>query len=170
MMNNQLFTVYLGLGSNLEDRRQHLDMAIDFLKERIKIEQLSPIYDTAPVNLPGQPRFLNMVIRVSTRLSPSNLLFMAKGIEAKLGRVPLDTPRPIDIDILFYGDQIIDTPPSLVVPHPRLAERAFVLAPLADIAPDLVHPANKKTVKQMLESVQGKEDVKLWEDPNKPKK
>ncbi len=169
MMNNQLFTVYLGLGSNLEDRRHHLDMAIDFLKERIKIEQLSPIYDTAPVNLPGQPRFLNMVIRVSTRLSASNLLFMVKGIEAKLGRVPLDTPRPIDIDILFYGDQIIETPPSLVVPHPRLVERAFVLFPLADIAPDLVHPGNKKTVKQMLESVQGKEDVKLWEDPNKPK-
>jgi 2-amino-4-hydroxy-6-hydroxymethyldihydropteridine diphosphokinase len=170
MMNSQLVTVYLGLGSNLEDRRQHLDKAIDFLKERIKIEQLSPIYDTAPVNLPGQPRFLNMVIRVSTRLSANNLLFMAKGIEAKLGRVPLDTPRPIDIDILFYGDQIIDTPPSLVVPHPRLIERAFVLAPLADIAPDLVHPGNKKTVKQILESVQGKEDVKLWEDPNKPKK
>ena len=170
MMNSQIVTVYLGLGSNLEDRRQHLDKAIDFLKERIKIEQLSPIYDTAPVNLPGQPRFLNMVIRVSTRLSANNLLFMAKGIEAKLGRVPLDTPRPIDIDILFYGDQIIDTPPNLVVPHPRLIERAFVLAPLADIAPDLVHPGNKKTVKQMLESVQGKEDVKLWEDPNKPKK
>jgi len=170
MMNSQLVTVYLGLGSNLEDRRQHLDKAIDFLKERIKIEQLSPIYDTAPVNLPGQPRFLNMVIRVSTRLSANNLLFMAKGIEAKLGRVPLDTPRPIDIDILFYGDQIINTPPSLVVPHPRLIERAFVLTPLADIAPDLVDPVTKKTVKQMLESVQGKEDVKLWEDPNKPKK
>jgi 2-amino-4-hydroxy-6-hydroxymethyldihydropteridine diphosphokinase len=169
MMNSQLTTVYLGLGSNLENRRRHLDMAIDFLKERIKIEQLSPIYDTAPVNLPGQPRFLNMVIRVSTRLSASILLFMAKGIEAKLGRVPLDTPRPIDIDILFFGDQIINEPPNLVVPHPRLVERAFVLVPLADIAPGLVHPGNKKTVKEMLESVQGKEDIKLWEDPNKPK-
>ena len=168
MMNNQSFTVYLGLGSNLEDRRQHLDMAIDFLKERIKIEQLSPIYDTAPVNLPGQPRFLNMVIKVTTRLNANTLLFMAKGIEAKLGRVPLNTPRPIDIDILFFGDQIIDTPPDLVVPHPRLVERAFVLVPLVDIAPDLVHPVNKKTVKQMLESVQGKEDVKLWENLNKP--
>jgi 2-amino-4-hydroxy-6-hydroxymethyldihydropteridine diphosphokinase len=169
MMNSQLTTVYLGLGSNLENRRRHLDMAIDFLKERIKIEQLSPIYDTAPVNLPGQPRFLNVVIRVSTRLSASILLFMAKGIEAKLGRVPLDTPRPIDIDILFFGDQIINEPPNLVVPHPRLVERAFVLVPLADIAPGLVHPGNKKTVKEMLESVQGKEDIKLWEDPNKPK-
>jgi 2-amino-4-hydroxy-6-hydroxymethyldihydropteridine diphosphokinase len=168
MMNSQLVTVYLGLGSNLEDRRGHLDMAIDFLKERLKIDRLSPIYDTAPINLPGQPRFLNMVVQVSTRLSANNLLFMAKGIEAKLGRVPLDTPRPIDIDILFYGDQVINTPPQLIVPHPRLVERAFVLMPLADIAPDLVHPGNKKTVKQMLETVQCKEEVKSWADPNKP--
>ena len=167
-MNSQLVTAYLGLGSNLEDRRQHLDMAIDFLKERIKIEKLSPIYDTAPINLPGQPRFLNMVVQISTRLSANTLLFMAKGIEAKLGRVPLDTPRPIDIDILFFGDEIINTPPQLVVPHPRLLERAFVLVPLADIAPDLVHPGSKKTVKQMLETVQGKEEVKFFTDPNKP--
>jgi 2-amino-4-hydroxy-6-hydroxymethyldihydropteridine diphosphokinase len=167
MMNNQLFTVYLGLGSNLEDRRQHLDMAMDFLKERLKIEKISPVYDTAPIDLPGQPRFLNMVIQVSTRLNPTTLLFVAKGIEAKLGRVPIDTPRPIDIDILFYGDQIINTPPQLVVPHPRLVERAFVLVPLADIAPELVHPGNKKTVKQMMEVVGGKEEVKLWADPTK---
>jgi 2-amino-4-hydroxy-6-hydroxymethyldihydropteridine diphosphokinase len=167
MMNSQLVTAYLGLGSNLEDRHQHLDMAIDFLKERIKIDKLSPIYDTAPIDLPGQPRFLNMVVQISTRLSASTLLFMAKGIEAKLGRVPLDTPRPIDIDILFFGDQIINTPPQLTVPHPRLAERALVLVPLADIAPDLVHPVNKKTVKQMLETVQGKEEVRLFADPNK---
>ncbi len=168
MMNTQLVTAYLGLGSNLEDRQQHLDMAIDFLKERIKIEKVSPIYDTAPINLPGQPRFLNMVVQISTRLSANTLLFMAKGIEAKLGRVPLDTPRPIDIDILFFGDQIINTPPQLMVPHPRLVERAFVLAPLADIAPDLVHPGNKMTVKQMLETVQGKEEVKLFADSKKP--
>jgi 2-amino-4-hydroxy-6-hydroxymethyldihydropteridine diphosphokinase len=92
---------------------------------------------------------------------------MAKGIEAKLGRVPIDSPRPIDIDILFYGDQVVNTPPQLVVPHPRLIERAFVLVPLADIAPDLVHPVNKKTVKQLLDEVQGKEGVILWSDPNK---
>ncbi len=168
MMNSPLVTVYLGLGSNLEDRRGHLDMAVDFLKERLKIEKLSPIYDTAPIDLPGQPRFLNMVVQISTRLSAQTLLFMAKGIEAKLGRVPLDTPRPIDIDILFFGDQVINTPPQLVVPHPRLVDRAFVLVPLADIAADLVHPGNKQTVKQMLEAVQGREEVKPWADPNKP--
>ncbi len=167
MINNQLVTVYLGLGSNLEDRRHNLDQAIDFLSERIKIEKLSPIYDTAPVGNPNQPRFLNMVIQVSTRLSAPTLLFMAKGIEAKLGRVPIDTPRPIDIDVLFYGDQVVNTPPQLIVPHPRLVERAFVLMPLADIAPDLVHPVNKKTIKQLLEGVKGKEEVNLWPDPNK---
>lgn len=167
MLNNQPVTVYLGLGSNLEDRHHHLLQAIDFLSERIKVEKLSMIYDTAPVGNTDQPRFLNMVIQVSTRLSAPTLLFMAKGIEAKLGRVPIDTPRPIDIDVLFYGDQIINTPPQLVVPHPRLVERAFVLIPLAEIAPDLVYPVNKKTVKQLLDEVKGKEDVKLWDDPNK---
>jgi 2-amino-4-hydroxy-6-hydroxymethyldihydropteridine diphosphokinase len=167
MMNSPAITVYLGLGSNLGERGLHLSQAMDFLSERIKIEKKSPIYDTAPVGNPNQPRFLNMVIRVSTRLPANALLFMAKGIEAKLGRVPVDTPRPIDIDILFYGDQIINNPPQLIVPHPRLAERAFVLVPLADIAPDLLHPVKKKTIKQLLAEVEGKEGVIPWGDPNK---
>jgi 2-amino-4-hydroxy-6-hydroxymethyldihydropteridine diphosphokinase len=167
MINNQPVTIYLGLGSNLGDRQHFLEQALDFLSERIKIEKLSPIYDTAPVGNTNQPRFLNMVARVSTRLPAPTLLFMAKGIEAKLGRVPIDSPRPIDIDILFYGDQVINTPPQLVVPHPRLIERAFVLVPLADIAPDLVHPGNKKTVKQLLDEVKDREDVKPFADPNK---
>jgi 2-amino-4-hydroxy-6-hydroxymethyldihydropteridine diphosphokinase len=166
MINNQPITVFLSLGSNLEDRQNNLRLALDFISERIKIEKLSPIYDTAPVGETNQPRFLNMVARVSTRLPANTLLFMVKGIEAKLGRVPIDTPRPIDIDILFYGDQVINTPPQLIVPHPRLTERGFVLIPLADVAPDLIHPVNKKTVKQMLEAINGKDDVKPWGDPN----
>jgi 2-amino-4-hydroxy-6-hydroxymethyldihydropteridine diphosphokinase len=167
MINNPAVTVYLSLGTNLEDREHNLHLAMEFLSERIKIEKMSPIYDTAPVGETNQPRFLNMALRVSTRLSAPTLLFMAKGIEAKLGRVPIDTPRPIDIDILFYGDQIINTPPQLIVPHPRLVERAFVLIPLADIAPDMVHPITKKTVKQMLDEVKGKETCISWGDPNK---
>ncbi len=159
MINSQPVIVYLGLGSNLEDRQHNLSLAIDFLSERIKIEKMSPVYDTAPVGNTNQPRFLNMAARASTRLPANTLLFMAKGIEAKLGRVPIDSPRPIDIDILFFGDQIINQPPQLIVPHPRIVERAFVLVPLADIAPDLVHPVNKKTVKQLLEAVEGKEGV-----------
>lgn len=162
MINNQAITAYLALGSNLGDRQRNLDLGIAFLSDRIKVEKMSPIYDTAPVGDTNQPRFLNMVIQISTRLPAPTLLFMAKGIEAKLGRVPIDSPRPIDIDILFYGDQVINTPPNLVIPHPRLHERAFVLTPLADIAPDLVHPLIKKTVKQLLEEVKGKEGVVKW--------
>jgi 2-amino-4-hydroxy-6-hydroxymethyldihydropteridine diphosphokinase len=167
MINNQATIVYLGLGSNLEDRHLHLCQAMDFISERIKIEKMSPIYDTAPVGNTNQPRFLNMVIQISTRLPAPTLLFMVKGIEAKLGRVPVDSPRPIDIDILFFGDQVINTPPQLVVPHPRLAERAFVLTPLADIAPDLVHPVSKKSVKQLLAEAEGKEGIAPWGELNK---
>ena len=122
MINNQAITAYLGLGSNLGERQNNLDLGIEFLSDRIKIEKMSPIYDTAPIGNTKQPRFLNMVIQISTRLPAPTLLFMAKGIEAKLGRVPIDTPRPIDIDILFYGDQVINTAPNLVIPHPRLHE------------------------------------------------
>jgi len=167
MIDSLPVTVFLGLGSNLGDRQNNLNLAIDFLKERIKIEKASPVYDTAPVGNTNQPRFLNMVLQVSTRLPANTLLFMVKGIEAKLGRVPIDTPRPIDIDILFYDDQVINTPPQLIIPHPRLAERAFVLMPLADIAPDFIHPVSKKTVRQMLSEVEGKEGVKLFSESNK---
>lgn len=167
MINSQPIIAYLGLGSNLEDRRLHLNQALDFLSERIKIEKRSPIYDTAPVGNTNQPRFLNMAIEISTRLPAPTLLFMAKGIEAKLGRVPIDSPRPIDIDLLFYGSELIDTPPQLVVPHPRLTERAFVLLPLADIAPDFVHPVNKKTIKQLRDEAEGKETCILQAEPEK---
>lgn len=144
-------TVYLGLGSNMGDRQANLRRALKMLSSRVKLEKLSPVYDTAPVGKVDQPRFLNLACRVTTSLTPADLLAFAKSIEKSLGRKPgpPNSPRPIDIDILFYGDRIIETP-ALTVPHPRLAERAFVLAPLADIAPLFKHPVSGKAVRQLL--------------------
>jgi len=158
-------TVYLGLGSNMGDREDNLDRALGFLSPRLRIEKVSSVYDTEPIGNINQPHFLNLVCQVYTRLAPSELLTLAKGIEKKLGRVfgRPNTPRPIDIDILFYGDQVIETP-ELIIPHPRLTERAFVLVPLDEIAPDLVHPVNGKIVKQLLEGMTEGQGVFKWEN------
>ncbi|MBA7559872.1 Bifunctional folate synthesis protein [subsurface metagenome] len=157
--------VYLGLGSNMGNRQSNLDKALDFLLQRLRMEKISPVYETEPIGNIDQPRFLNQVCKAYTRLNPMGLLALAKGIESKLGRVSTkpDTPRPVDIDILFYGDQVIESP-QLVIPHPRLTERAFVLVPLADIAPELRHPVNGKTVKSLLEGVKDRQGVFEWED------
>jgi len=157
--------VYLGLGSNLGNRQDNLDWALDFLSQRLRLGKVSLIYDTEPVGNIEQPHFLNLVCQAFTTITATGLLTLAKGIERKLGRVPgkSNTPRPIDIDILFYGDQVIETP-ELVIPHPKLAERAFVLIPLAEIAPDLVHPVSGKTVKELLKGVTETQGVFKWEN------
>ena len=164
-MNFERLIVYLGLGSNLGNRRDNLDKALEFLSQRLRVEQVSSVYDTEPVGNINQPRFLNQVCQLFTGLAPLELLSLAKGIELKLGRAPStsNASRPIDIDILFYGDQVIETP-ELVIPHSRLAERAFVLIPLAEIAPDLVHPVNGKTIKELLEAVGEVQGVCKWKN------
>jgi len=146
-----LKTVYLGLGSNLGDRRANLEAA----RERLApIRRASSIYETEPRDLPDQPWFLNQVIEIETDLFPKQLLARIQKIERDLGRkrsIPKG-PRIVDIDILFFASSLIDAH-DLQIPHPRLAERRFVLEPLAELAPDLRHPLTKQTVREMLEHV-----------------
>ncbi|MBN1862909.1 MAG: 2-amino-4-hydroxy-6-hydroxymethyldihydropteridine diphosphokinase [Dehalococcoidales bacterium] len=162
-MNSEPVVAYLGLGSNLGDRRQNLERALTFLGQRLKVAAVSCIYDTEPVGDVNQPRFLNQVCQVYTRLAPEGLLALAKAIECKLGRVTkTGAPRPIDIDILFYDDRVVKTE-ELVIPHPRLVKRAFVLVPLAEIAPDLEHPVNGKKVSELLAGLNGNQGVRRWQ-------
>jgi 2-amino-4-hydroxy-6-hydroxymethyldihydropteridine diphosphokinase len=143
--------VYLALGSNLGDRLANLKRAVAALTPQMEVKAKSHVYETPPWGFEDQPRFLNQVIKVNTYLTPESLLKHLKRLEVALGRKATfpNGPRLIDIDILFYDDLVLDTP-SLVIPHPRLHERGFVLLPLMDIAPDLVHPVLRKSVRELL--------------------
>ncbi len=156
---NDTVKVYLSLGSNLGNRQENLDRALKLLSERMRMGKVSSIYDTEAVGPISQPRFLNLACEVFTRLAPEGLLALVKGIELKMGRYSRSgEPRIIDIDIILYGDQVINTP-SLVVPHPKMHERSFVLVPLAEIAPDFVHPVLKKTMKELNKAIKEKQGV-----------
>jgi 2-amino-4-hydroxy-6-hydroxymethyldihydropteridine diphosphokinase len=123
------------------------------------VGKVSSIYDTEPLGESNQPRFLNMVCQAFTRLEPEALLALAKGIERKLGRVGKSgKPRTIDIDILLYGDQVVETP-ELTIPHLKMTERAFVLIPLDEIASDIVHPVAGKTIQELLQNATEKQGV-----------
>ncbi len=147
-------TIYLALGSNLGDRRGNLTTALQQLRNVMEITAVSSIYETEPVGYTDQPLFLNMVCAGKTGLSAQELLKKAKEIEIAIGRQPSfrNGPRPIDIDIIFFDDLHI-VQDDLTVPHQRLAERAFVLAPLAEIAPEMTDPVSGKTVQELLNAV-----------------
>ncbi len=154
---------YLGLGSNLGDREDNLARALSLLAEKVDLQAVSSIYETDPVGYKEQPLFLNMVCRIATGLSPADLLQLAKEIEVGMGRAAsfVNAPRPIDIDVLVYGNMILETQ-ELTVPHPRLKERAFVLVPLAEIAPDLVVPGLQEGIVQLAAAVEGLDGVRKY--------
>ncbi len=159
-MTTEQVTVYFSLGSNVGDRQQNLKQALELLSQRLRVGKVSSTYETDAVGNIDQPRFLNMVCEAYTGLAPQGLLALVKGIESKLGRVPgkSGNPRPMDIDILLYGRQVVKSP-DLIIPHPRMLERAFVLVPLAEIAPDMVHPVVSRTIRDILENMKEKQGV-----------
>lgn len=155
--------VYLSLGSNLGDRSHYLDEALRLLQDGdLTVIRRSSLYETAPRDLVDQPWFLNLVAEVETSLFPRQLLARIKQVERRLGRrTTVDKgPRNIDIDILFFGSWVIDTR-DLVIPHPRLQDRLFVLQPLAELAPDLRHPISKRSVRELIKRVSNQQVTKL---------
>jgi|ERR1700746_1995061 2-amino-4-hydroxy-6-hydroxymethyldihydropteridine diphosphokinase len=146
-------TVYLSLGSNIGDREQNLRSAMDELPHAgVALRKVSSFYETEPVDLREQPWFLNCVVEAETHFDPFMLLRALREIETKMGSKKLVAkgPRLIDMDILLYGSETIDTP-ELQVPHPRMHLRRFVLVPLAEIAPDVIYPATNLSIRQLLE-------------------
>ena len=157
--------VYLALGTNLGDREKNLREAIAHLSPQVTVTRESPVYETEPWGMQDQPRFLNMVVEGETALEPHALLDFLKRLERELGRTEgvRYGPRVIDLDILLYDDLVLSRD-DLKIPHPRLAERRFVLVPLAAIAPDLLHPIEGVSIRALLARRADDHRVRLYGD------
>ena len=157
---NNAHTIYLALGANLGERGASLRNAVERLREAVAVERMSSVYETEPAYLLDQPRFLNMALRGQTVLDPHALLVFLKRIERGMGRTvgPRYGPRAIDLDILLY-DTLALTTADLTIPHPRMAERPFVLTPLAEIAPEIVPPGWNRSIGTLAKVVRGNGDV-----------
>jgi 2-amino-4-hydroxy-6-hydroxymethyldihydropteridine diphosphokinase len=162
-------TVYIGLGSNLGDKRETCLKALDLLGRAGRVVRVSSFYCTEPVGYPDQEKFVNAVAELVTDLSPLALLAACHVIEDKLGRRRLFRwgPRTIDLDILLFGDQRVDTA-ELTIPHPLLATRRFVLIPLGEIAPQAVHPVLKKTIARLLNELRDTHRVVRCDEDGPP--
>jgi 2-amino-4-hydroxy-6-hydroxymethyldihydropteridine diphosphokinase len=154
--------VYIGIGSNQGDRIAHCRRAVQAIagEKGNRVLQCSPLYETEPVGKKDQDWFINGVVAMETSLAPGDLLNFLLGVEKMMGRERKEKwgPRVIDLDLLFYGDQVLKVE-GLEIPHPRIQERRFVLIPMADIAPHLIHPLLGKTLSQILAEFKGGERV-----------
>lgn len=159
---NAQHIVYIGLGTNLGNRKKNLAAARNALSPQVILLEASPIYETKPWGYSNQPDFLNQVVKTQTKLNPLDLLAYLKQCEVSLGRIPSFKygPRLVDMDILFFDDLILETP-ALTIPHPEIPKRAFVLAPLTDIAPDMIHPILGRSIRQLLKKVDMDEVKKI---------
>ena len=156
-------TAYLLLGGNLGDREGNLKRAIELLNEKIgKVTAVSSLYETAAWGKTDQPAFLNQAVALQTNLSALEVLDHALTIEQELGRVRKDKwgERLIDIDLILFGDEIINVPDKLQVPHPHMQHRKFVMEPLAEIAPDVIHPILGETILAMSRNIEDPLEVK----------
>lgn len=155
--------VYLGLGSNIGDKQRNITNALCLISEICEVKKKSRMYLTEPVGNIEQDWFLNCVVEIQTEIEPKHLLSSFKSIERKLGRAKnvKNGPRIIDIDILFYGNNIVTTK-NLVIPHPLLHERLFVLQPMMDLDPGFIHPVLKKSIQELYKNHPGNKKVLLY--------